>query len=494
MADPYIIGTDPSTGYPIFDGGTTVVQGQRPVNLIDALFPRLTSSTADPNTLAGTFTNIAKGIADVGSDPGRFYAALARPESESYLHAAARTAPDPTQDNGIISDAAETVLRDPMTLMGPAVGGALSGTGLLARGLGQAALSAGNNIANDQPINGTSMAMAAGGEALPAIAQGVGMAARRWRPVGNPNISQGFYDLQDQMYNRVPGTPEGDNFARFMEDNTDATTYGGDPNNPILFYHGNKQTKPFSIFAPASNRNTSSIDVVNHGWIYAHENPLPSTTYMQLPTQMDAYDALKAAIANPEKSGLKGRQLELANYFVDNFDKDVNFQADLPMVAETFGIDLPRKGTMLGGYISAKNPLIHDMKGSRYNGNIYDQLIREAKGQGNDMVKILNVHDNIGTPAMGGSLGDDLDPFLSNVAIFPSPMQYKHVANEGPWGRYNPNMYKFDGGTAGTANSAPDLLGRTIGHIARNGMDTLLQGSTAPGIGSGLMYNDGTNQ
>ena len=462
---PEYLGTDPNTGYDVFGGGTTVVHGRKPVNWLDALFPRLTASTEDPSTLEGTATNIVKGIADAGSAPGRFYAAMARPDDESYLHAAARTAPDPTEDNGVVSDAAESVLRDPLTLMAPGVGKALEGTGLIMRGLGQAALAAGNNVANDQPISGEGAAMAAGGEALPAIAQGIGHA-----------MLPSDFRQPPQFpipYNRLPGTPAGDAYLAAFGNSQ--AILDKDPNHPLTLWHSTSGPG-FDAFDPRLAGSHLPADDTKAGWIFGHTNPKASATYLGPMGEKDYLDAFREAVANPEKYGLSKFQEDQLNYVLNRYDPLSNtYDFDLPTVAQYNNVPVARKGTMIPGYLAANKVLSINMNGGEYNPKIYRDLIATANAEGHDAIRVRNVYDVL------DNYGEDPNGLIGDVFMFKNPNIWKSPYNMGTWDLATPNMYKFAGEKGGTELPAPNLLGRTAGKVTRNAIDTLLQGSNQQG-------------
>jgi hypothetical protein len=428
-------GVDPTTGYDKFILPTTVVRGQQPSTL-DALFPRMTADTGDPTTALGLGGYVAKGLADAASIPGRMYASIAAPSDESYWHAVSRTNPSPQDD--MLSSIAEGIMRDPLTLTAPAAGKALEGTNLLARGLAQAFLAAGNNVANDQPINGAGMATAATGEVAPAMASGL----------SNFSVPA----------NRVPGEVSGRNFKQWFGNGI--TDGSGEPRQ---LYHGTANPYIYKLLPSAEG-------VYGPG-IYLSGSPGIASKYAELAGRSKFPQGTPAPNVIPVYSSMREPF---------NLNRPVDWDRILPAfntpVERTTAQQLRRwyPDMPAGHFYDAMT----DVLGRELGDDIGDGLGRYT---GDDAARSMAerlqysgygglqypAHEKIIIPGKG------YEPQTDNFVVW-DPEQVKGVYNSGEWARGGGLMHLNGGSNISKGLLAPTVLNRAAGKFSRNAVDTIL--------------------
>lgn len=422
------VGVDPSTGYDTFTSDPTIVTGHRPLSILDALFPRLTATEADPTTYSGLAQYVAKGGADASSIPGRLLSALAAPDSEDYLHAVARTKPAPGR--GLAASVAEGVARDPLTLAAPAVGFGLSEAAPVIRGLAQAGLSVGNDIAEDRPISSTSAALAGAGDAIP--------------------VASGLASSFSQPANRVPGEYSGWAFKRWFGD----SPLIGSDGNPIQLYHGTAN--------PNIDKLLPSADGVYGPGIYLASSPSVASKYAELaskskysggtpsPNVIPVYaspqnpfnlnrpvnwDRVRGAFATPEEMNLVHSMMEsYPNMPAANF-----YEAMTDLLSKELD-----KGSV-------------DVLGSYTQGDAARSMAERLNWAGYDAMQ-YPAHEKIIVPGKG------YEPQSDNFVIW-DPEDVKGVYNSGEWATGGGLMH-----LNGEGGRSPNITGKVYG----TAMDSLL--------------------
>ena len=427
MAYPQQIGTDPNTGYPIFQGNTTVVQGHYNPDALTALMGKAPDAYGeDPNwsSIANSSINaLTRGL----SIPGRAIAALGRPDDESYLQSLNRT--DNDDAKSFIGQAAQSILRSPVT---PTM--AVPG---LAGGLFGAAISAANSYNQTGTVDPTSVASDIAMAAAPsALAKGLSF--------GNVN--------------RLPGTNAGANFRDWFGAGTEHIN-----GEPIEYYHGTYVPEGLKAIKP-------SAEGVYGPGIYVTGDP----------DIAESYGRIKSWIGRNRQDPLAGNQI-VPLYTNVKSPFDFNQPVDFNRIAKAFPDYMPELRKMYRQYPDMPASNFYDaMHGLMTNPAMLDdnasflKALESDHSSANALASIKDRLNYVGYDALKYPAPERIiekgmgryKPVANNMVIF-NPESVKSPYNIGSWNPRDLDINRLD-------NSSPNIASGLGGLLARKSLNNYL--------------------